>query len=80
MEKITDQNVLELIKSVSSLTSRLDTWIEAHEKIHEINDLAWNKQQEFNKKTMVLYTGAVIIIGIINLTVAVLTVSKWTFS
>ena len=73
-----DQIIIDLIKKVSELTGKLDTYIEGHNKIHDENESKWKNQEFYNRRILII-TGILASIGTISGVISmIVSISKVT--
>lgn len=74
---ISDEKIIELIENVSSLTATVESYIKEHEKQHVAISSFIVEQKKTNSKTDRLWISAILLIGELNIGIALLALVKW---
>jgi ABC-type microcin C transport system permease subunit YejE len=74
---ISDEKIIELIENVSSLTATVESYIKEHEKQHVAINGFIVEQKKTNSKTDRLWISAILLIGGLNIGIALLALVKW---
>lgn len=63
---INEDKIMDLIEKVGKLTGRIDEYVKAHGVEHDQIDTFMGDQRKINEKTIKLWSGVIVVMGVLN--------------